>query len=272
MADLNGDGVAEIIFATYGSPQACPGCPNNQNFFVLSSTGALLSLVALPSPANGGNCNGAISPPTIADLNNNGLLETYIATCDGRLLVYEFGSSGTNCLLWPNSRGGLLRWGAPDNYKASTLAPSTSISTSLGAVAGTSSAVAGTNSAVAGQSNSAVTGTSNVGRNPSISYTPGLSVRTPLCLVCNSANLCPKNSVGKVCRRMGGKYSILSSTSPWKLCCNGLPPGHLKYDFVIKGTCASTANFNGDHRSFCNLIGGKLSCKDKKNARWVCRV
>jgi len=113
LADLNADGVPEVIFSVYGYPSATA---DNQWLFVLSNTGAMLQQVNMTTSLYklNGNGNGAAGAPTVADVNGDGTLEILSHTFDGRLLVYTVASSAPNCLMWPTSRGGYLRKGQPD--------------------------------------------------------------------------------------------------------------------------------------------------------------
>jgi len=117
IADLNADGIPEILFNTYGYPQQ--GL-NNQYLMILNNTGQLLYKVDLdtattnPQGQYNGNGNGAAGAPTVADVNGDGQLEVLLHTFDGRLLMFTIPGSAPNCLVWPTGRGGYLRKGQPD--------------------------------------------------------------------------------------------------------------------------------------------------------------
>ncbi|KAH3760823.1 Cell surface protein [Pelomyxa schiedti] len=123
LVDLNADGIAEVIFVTWGYPTDPPSAENNQHLFILSNTGTLLHDVPLNTAAAGGgdtsfngNGNGPCATPTVADLDGDGDLEIVIHTFDGRMLIYTVPGSATNCMLWPTGRGGYMRKGQPDVY------------------------------------------------------------------------------------------------------------------------------------------------------------
>lgn len=109
VADLDGDGVPEIVFTTYGAP----GDASAGHLFVLSAAGALLFDVPLPNPASDGNGSGAAAAPSIDDLDGDGQLEILVQTIDHGIDVFTVPGSQANCLAWPTSRGGPLRTGAP---------------------------------------------------------------------------------------------------------------------------------------------------------------
>ncbi len=103
LADLNGDGAPEVVFASY-SPDN-----NNSHLFVLDAAGQQLHKLALPG-------RGAMAVPTVADLDGDGVLEIWLSLKDGdegQALVHGYAVAGSsdNCLLWPTGRGNLLRNG-----------------------------------------------------------------------------------------------------------------------------------------------------------------
>jgi hypothetical protein len=112
VADLNGDGVPEIVFTTYSS--GAPREPETPaHVIVLNSNGAELHRVELSG-------RGSMSAPTLADLDLDGDLELVISlkdtlgSGDGGVQIWDVPGSATNCLEWPTGRGGLLRQGRSD--------------------------------------------------------------------------------------------------------------------------------------------------------------
>ncbi len=104
-ADLNRDGVPELVFGTYALHR------NAGRLIVLSAEGRQLSVTRLRHQAFDGNGVGVAAAPSIADLDGDGTLEIVLTTIDHGLDVYTVPGSGTGCLPWPTGRGNLLRNG-----------------------------------------------------------------------------------------------------------------------------------------------------------------
>jgi hypothetical protein len=105
-ADLNKDGVPELVFGTYALHK------NAGRLIVLSAHGKRLSVTRLRHQAYDGNGIGVAAAPSIGDLTGNGTLEIVLTTMDHGIDVYTVPGSGTACLPWPTGRGSLLRSGA----------------------------------------------------------------------------------------------------------------------------------------------------------------
>lgn len=103
VADLSGDGSPEVVFASYSPDDGV------SNLFILAANGSELHRVALPG-------RGAMSVPTIMDVEGDGTLEVVVALKGGadgmpQVLVYTVLGSGTACLPWPTGRRSELRDG-----------------------------------------------------------------------------------------------------------------------------------------------------------------
>jgi hypothetical protein len=102
VADLSSDGVPEVVFATY-SPD-----DGQSALFVLDGGGNPIAQLPLPG-------RGAMSVPTIADLDGDGELEIAVSlkdeSAEGEVLLYSVPGSGEDCLLWPTGRGNFRRDG-----------------------------------------------------------------------------------------------------------------------------------------------------------------
>jgi len=107
VADLNRDGIAELLLATYGDPDG----NDSGRLMILSAGGTVLHDLLLPNPGHNGNGNGAPTAPTVGDVDGDGQLEVLVQTFDHGLDVFTVPGSGTNCILWPTARGGPWRMG-----------------------------------------------------------------------------------------------------------------------------------------------------------------
>lgn len=105
VADLNKDGVPELVFGTYSLET------NGGHLVVLANTGKLLFDVELPGQGKNGNGIGSPSAPTIADLDGDGQLEILVQTFEHGIDVFTVPGSGKACTPWPTARGNLLRNG-----------------------------------------------------------------------------------------------------------------------------------------------------------------
>jgi hypothetical protein len=109
VVDLNQDGSPEVVFTTFGDPDAV----DSGRLVILAADGTALFDMALSGAGYNGNGNGAPAAPTIADLEGDGQLEIFVQTFDHGLDIYTVPGSGCDCLLWPTARGGPLRTGRP---------------------------------------------------------------------------------------------------------------------------------------------------------------
>lgn len=110
VADLNQDGSPEVIFTTFGAPDAL----DSGNLVVLAADGGPVADLPLPAPGDNGNGNGAPSAPAVGDLDGDGTLEIVVQTFEHGLDVFTVPGSAANCLLWSTARGGPLRTGRPN--------------------------------------------------------------------------------------------------------------------------------------------------------------
>ena len=115
VADLDGDGQAEVVFTTW----TAKGSNQGGDLLILTSSGALLSRVALPR--SGQDWDGALGAPTLANLDADPNVEVAVGTTHSGLVVYEIPGSRADRLLWPTGRGNLQRT-APEPSAAATAA------------------------------------------------------------------------------------------------------------------------------------------------------
>jgi hypothetical protein len=111
VADINGDGVPEVLFATFVS--GAPGAPEaTPRLYVLSSSGAVLHAIPLSG-------RGSMAAPSVADLDGDGQLELVISLKDavgngkGAVQIWKLPGSSKNCVQWATARGNWLRTGTP---------------------------------------------------------------------------------------------------------------------------------------------------------------
>ncbi len=109
IADLNQDGAPEIIFTTFSSGE--PRQPDTPaHLIILASNGVQVHKVPLFG-------RGAMSAPTVADVDGDGQVEIVISLKDtlgngkGGVQIWNVAGSAANCLLWPTGRGSYLREG-----------------------------------------------------------------------------------------------------------------------------------------------------------------
>jgi hypothetical protein len=111
-ADLNRDGVPELVFGTYGAS------PRSGRLVVLAASGRRLFDIRLRNQGENGNGIGVPAAPSIGDLNGDRRLEIVLSTFDHGIDVFRVPRSSTNRLPWPTGRGNLLRNGAPPTSSA----------------------------------------------------------------------------------------------------------------------------------------------------------
>jgi hypothetical protein len=108
IADLNGDGVPEILFTTYSSGK--PNAPETPaHLVILNNNGVELFKIELSG-------RGSMAAPTLADLDGDGELELVISLKDSPsgksgVQIWDVPGSSANCLPWATGRGGFLRQG-----------------------------------------------------------------------------------------------------------------------------------------------------------------
>lgn len=108
VADLDNDGLAEVIFASW--PQKDPN--RSGKLHILSAFGQLLFTIDLPAARNG-RWNGALAAPTLANVDNDSDLEVVLNTAYSGVVVYDLPGTAQARILWATGRGNYRRTGAP---------------------------------------------------------------------------------------------------------------------------------------------------------------
>ncbi len=107
VADLNNDGKAEVIFASWTQ--------NDKNrvgrLHILDWTGRTMFEVDLPAPRSG-SWNGSLAAPTLANIDRDANLEVILNTAHSGVVVYELPNTSKARILWATGRGNFQRTGA----------------------------------------------------------------------------------------------------------------------------------------------------------------
>ena len=109
VADLDSDGRAEVIFASW--PEKSSG--DRGKLHVLDHQGNLLHEVSLPAPYGGATWNGALAAPTLANVDADADLEVVLNTAHAGVVVYDLPGTAGARVLWGTGRGNYQRSGSP---------------------------------------------------------------------------------------------------------------------------------------------------------------
>ena len=112
IADLNGDGIPEVLFTTFSSGE--PREPDTPaHLVILNNNGAELHKIEIFG-------RGSMAAPTLADIDGDDQPELIISLKDtlgggdGGVQIWDLPGAAPNCLQWPTGRGNLLRQGRSD--------------------------------------------------------------------------------------------------------------------------------------------------------------
>jgi hypothetical protein len=108
VVDLDNDGQAEVIFATWTQK----GHNAAGQLIIASATGTQLHAVNLPRDT-GANWGGAMAAPTVANIDSDADLEVVIGTSNWGVVAYDLPNSSNARILWGTGRGTFLRSGTP---------------------------------------------------------------------------------------------------------------------------------------------------------------
>ena len=105
VADLDGDGKAEVIFTTWTQHGSnLPG-----KLYILSWNGQLIQSVDLP---RNGDWGGSLAAATIANIDGDPDLEAVVGTVNAGLVAYDLPGTANAHILWGTGRGNIQRTGS----------------------------------------------------------------------------------------------------------------------------------------------------------------
>jgi hypothetical protein len=116
VVDLDNDGQAEVIFATWTQKGSNAG----GQLIIASANGIQLHAVNLPRSSD--DWDGALAAPTVANIDADADLEVVVGTAHAGLVAYDLPGSSNARVLWGTGRGTYLRAGTPP--RCIPLAPS----------------------------------------------------------------------------------------------------------------------------------------------------
>ena len=104
IADLNDDGKAEVIFASWAEK----GTGATGKLHILDYLGNPIHEVALPPPFSA-DWNGALAAPTLAEADGDASLEVILNTAHSGVVVYDLPGTAGAKVLWGTGRGSYWR-------------------------------------------------------------------------------------------------------------------------------------------------------------------
>lgn len=106
VADLDGDGFAEVLVATWTEKGSNAG----GQLLMLGWDGVLLHAVDLPRSTE--DWDGSLAAPTLADIDRDGELEAVLGAAHTGLVAYDLPGTARARVLWGTGRGAFARSGA----------------------------------------------------------------------------------------------------------------------------------------------------------------
>jgi hypothetical protein len=121
VADLNNDGRAEVLFASWVQK----GSGKTGKLHILDWQGKLLHQVALPQAFGDEDWNGALAAPTLANIDDDPDLEVVLNTAHAGFVAYDLPGTARARILWGTGRGNYQRTGtaSPVHCRWSPLPP-----------------------------------------------------------------------------------------------------------------------------------------------------
>ncbi|GEM_PF-463816 len=119
VADLDGDGYAEVIFTTWVQK----GSNRTGRLYILSYQGEVLQSVDLPPAYGSPDWNGALPAPTLADIDGDADLEVVVNTAHAGFAAYDLPGTANARILWGTGRGSYRRDGSPGDLAPIDIGP-----------------------------------------------------------------------------------------------------------------------------------------------------
>ncbi len=107
MADLDSDGKAEVIFASWVQKKT----NRTGKLHILDYQGNPLHEVNLPAAFGSPDWNGALPAPTLANIDDDNDLELVLNTAHSGLVAYDLPGTANAQILWGTGRGSYKRNG-----------------------------------------------------------------------------------------------------------------------------------------------------------------
>ena len=107
VADLNGDGHAEVIFTSWVQK----GSGKTGKLYILDYLGNLLQAVNLPPAFDSSDWNGALPAPTLANIDSDPDLEVVINSAHSGVVAYDLPGTANAIVYWGTGRGSYQRNG-----------------------------------------------------------------------------------------------------------------------------------------------------------------
>ncbi|MBN1993931.1 MAG: VCBS repeat-containing protein [Anaerolineae bacterium] len=108
VADLDADGYAEVIFASWVEK----GSNQTGKLHILNYQGTPLREVDLPLAFGSADWNGALAAPTLANIDSDADLEVVLNTAHAGFVAYDLPGTANAHILWGTGRGNYRRTGS----------------------------------------------------------------------------------------------------------------------------------------------------------------
>ncbi len=105
VADLDGNGLAEVIFASWVQK----GTNQTGKLHILDHLGNVLYEVNLPAARGSPDWNGALAAPTLANIDSDPDLEVVLTTAHSGFVAYDLPGTANARVLWGTGRGNYQR-------------------------------------------------------------------------------------------------------------------------------------------------------------------